>query len=42
MLFGTDPSTVQQKLATFGVHPGVLGVTHDETRDTWVVANRTP
>lgn len=35
MLFGTDPSTMQQKLATFGVHPGVhpgaLRVTHDET-----------
>lgn len=31
MLFGTDPSTVQQQLTTFGVHPGALGVSHDET-----------
>ncbi len=31
VLFGTDPSMVEQKLATLGVLPGALGVTHDET-----------
>ncbi len=30
MLFGTDPSTMRQMLATFGVHPGALGVPHDD------------